>query len=216
MQPLTGVIKHLVIINVLAFIALQIMGEPAYNVNITDPSMLGKARFYLYYPASPFFEPFQIVTHMFLHGGVGHLFFNMFALYIFGPMLEYKLGEKRFLFLYFFAGFGSVLVHILSVYVDINFLGAPMSHINIPMVGASGAVSGIMIAFALKFPNHQIGLLFLPFRFKAAYLVMAFIAYDVISGFQSYDTGVAHFAHLGGIIFGLILIEIWDKFYPKA
>ncbi|HHH50411.1 MAG TPA: rhomboid family intramembrane serine protease, partial [Saprospiraceae bacterium] len=158
MIRLSGVVKHLIIINVLFFFATQLMGEPAYG-NITELSQLGRMRLALYYPSSPFFEPFQLVTHMFMHATLSHLFFNMMGLFFFGPPLEQIWGEKKFLIYYFITGFGALGIYLLSKYVELNYLGAPISTINIPMLGASGAISGVVIGYAMKFPNSIVQLL---------------------------------------------------------
>ena len=210
MIRLSGVVKHLIIINVLFFFATQLMGEPAYG-NITELSQLGRMRLALYYPSSPFFEPFQLVTHMFMHATLSHLFFNMMGLFFFGPPLEQIWGEKKFLIYYFITGFGALGIYLLSKYVELNYLGAPISTINIPMLGASGAISGVVIGYAMKFPNSIVQLLIPPIPLKAKYMAMIFIAIDLYGGFGSMDTGIAHFAHLGGALFGFLTILFWDN-----
>lgn len=195
MQQLTDVVRHLLIINVLVF-----LGAQAVNFDLA-----------LHYPQSPYFQPYQLVSHMFMHGGVGHLFFNMIGLYFFGPPLEYRFGPKKFLMLYFFAGLGSLLLHLLVSYVQLNYYGYPPH----PIVGASGAIMGLVIGFATKFPNYTVQLLFPPIALKAKYMALIFIVMDLFGGFGNFDSGIAHFAHLGGALFGFLIIKYWEKFDPS-
>ena len=180
-------VKHLLIINLLVFLALFTPG-------------LGKYVFGLgaLWPLShPNFMPWQFISYMFLHGGFAHLFFNLFALWMFGQSIENLWGTKRFVIYYFITGIGAALIHILVT-------GA-----NVPMVGASGAVYGILLAFAMMFPNRPIFLIFLPIPIKAKYFVIFFGALELFNGVASLQTGIAHFAHLGGMVVGYILIRLW-------
>jgi len=164
-------VKHLLIINLLVFLALFTPG-------------LGKYVFGLgaLWPLShPNFMPWQFISYMFLHGGFAHLFFNLFALWMFGQSIENLWGTKRFVIYYFITGIGAALIHILVT-------GA-----NVPMVGASGAVYGILLAFAMMFPNRPIFLIFLPIPIKAKYFVIFFGALELFNGVASLQTGIAHF-----------------------
>lgn len=216
---LPPVIKNLLIINGLVFLA-----------TITFPSLLEKLA--LYYPSSPNFQPYQFVTHMFTHGSFGHVFFNMFALWMFGAVLENVWGPKRFLLYYFITGLGAALlytgVHAWQLYQitgsvspdiirDGYFVGEfPQDKIDTlraifsPTVGASGAVYGVLLAFGMLFPNTLIYIYFL-LPLKAKYLVMILTALELYLGFINNPAdNVAHFAHLGGMLVGFILIKYWQ------
>ncbi len=180
-------VKHLLIINLLVFLALFTPGLGQYVFGLGALWPLGH----------PNFMPWQFITYMFLHGGFAHIFFNLFALWMFGQSIENLWGTKRFVIYYFITGVGAALIHILVT-------GA-----NVPMVGASGAVFGILLAFAMMFPNRPIFLIFLPIPIKAKYFVIFFGALELFSGVTSLQTGIAHFAHLGGMVVGYILIRLW-------
>lgn len=141
--------------------------------------------------------PWQFVSYMFLHASIGHIFFNLFALWMFGQSIENLWGTRRFVTYYFLTGIGAALLHML------------VAGGGAPVVGASGAVYGILIAFAMMFPNRYIFLLFLPVPIKAKYFVMIFGALELFNGVTSLTTGIAHFAHLGGMVVGYILIRLW-------
>lgn len=229
MIKLTDVVKHLLIINVIVFVAFFLL-FPQYK------DMLS-----LYFPKSEQFQPFQLVSHMFMHGSIEHIFFNMFSLVFLGPMVERALGTQRFLIFYLLCGFGSLLLHLgIEYYSYVSVLdsmavdyetvssngrsiirqgknyidpgSATMNEIlNIPMVGASGAIMGVFIAFGTMFPNRELMLMFIPVPIKAKYLMLGLILFDLFSGVGGYSTGIAHFAHLGGAITGFILIMMWNK-----
>lgn len=180
-------VKHLLIINVICFVALSTSG-------------IGKALFQygaLWPLGSGLFRPWQLVTYMFLHGGFMHIFFNLFALWMFGQSIENYWGTKRFTYFYFLTGIGAALLHMA-----IGGGGGPT-------IGASGAVYGILLAFGMMFPNREIMLLFPPIPMKAKYFVAIFGAIELISGISRTNSGVAHFAHLGGMLVGYILIKYW-------
>lgn len=180
----------------------------------------------LHYPSSQYFKPFQIITHMFMHGGVAHIFFNMFNLYMFGNILERVWGPRRFVEFYFLTGFGAMLlytaVQALEVY---NICGsfAPSNIIvpdnsqlwniiNEPIIGASGAVFGILMAFAMLFPNTELYIMFIPVPVKAKYLIGAMVCWELYSGFANNPNDhVAHFAHIGGALIAFIIIKIWNR-----
>jgi len=149
------------------------------------------------------FIPYQLVTHMFIHGGMGHIFFNMFGLFIFGRVLESVIGSKKFFTLYFISGLGAAGLQLLIYY----FQGTPAA-----MVGASGAIMGILAAFAVYFPNVELMLIFLPVPVKAKYFVPIYAVLELFLGVANFQIdNIAHFAHLGGALFGFILVMIWKK-----
>lgn len=215
------VVKNLVIINALFFLATIVM----MNQDINLIAELG-----LYYIDSPKFRPYQLATHFFMHGGLFHIFFNMFALIVFGSHLERMWGPKRFLAFYFITALGAAVLH-MSVqgyeiyqltgsafpglqegdYGTINDIKA-FTQMMIPTVGASGAVYGLIAAFAMLFPNTQLMLLFPPIPIKAKWLAIGLAALAVYKGYaDNPGDSVAHFAHLGGMIFGFIIVKIWQR-----
>jgi membrane associated rhomboid family serine protease len=180
----------------------------------------------LHYPSSEFFRPFQIITHMFMHANFMHIFFNMFNLYIFGNILERVWGPRRFIEFYFLTGLGAMLlytgVQALEVYKMCGSFNPPLhiidsspslyETINMPIIGASGAVFGIQIGFAMLFPNTELMLMFIPVPIKAKYLIGGLVAYELYSGFANNPGDhVAHFAHIGGALIGFIIIKIWNR-----
>lgn len=188
MYNLTGVVKNLIIINVIIFLAVSL------------PFFQQFRHFFILYPiGGPSFEPVQLVTHMFNHGSITHLFFNMMALFFFGPPVEQMWGPKKFLAFYFIAGLGAVFFHVL--FGSLN-----------PVLGASGAISGVLLAFAVLFPEAKVMLLIPPIPLKAKYLVMILLGIDLFLGITRSNTGIAHFAHIGGAAFGFLMIFIWRKF----
>lgn len=149
------------------------------------------------------FKPYQLVSHMFLHANLGHIFFNMFGLFMFGKVLETVLGSKKFFILYFASGLGAALLQLLVYY----WQGTPGL-----MIGASGAIFGILAAFAMMFPNVELMFIFIPVPIKAKYLVPIYAVFELFFGIANFDKdNIAHFAHLGGAIVGFILIKIWKK-----
>lgn len=199
MQGITDVVKHLLIINVLMFIGTLWMGD----------SRLMLAAFY---PTSQAFQPYQLVTYMFMHADMGHLFFNMFGLYMFGPPIEMVWGPRKFLLYYFITGFGALALHFLVKYIDLNYLGGNAASINIPILGASGSIFGVLTAFGVLFPNQRILLLIPPIPIKAGLLVILYAALELFLGLGNFESGVAHFAHLGGALSGFLLILYWQGF----
>lgn len=158
----------------------------------------------LYPIGSGYFHIWQIVSYMFLHAGLGHIFFNLFALWMFGQSIENFWGTRRFAIYYFLTGIGAALLHML--------VGGG----NAPTLGASGAVYGILLAFGMMFPERRIMLLIPPIPIKAKYFVAIFGAIELISGLSRSGTGVAHFAHLGGMVVGFILIKYWGLKSPDS
>lgn len=209
MIRLTDVVKNIIIINVLLYLAVIFMPPMAKNWLI------------FHYPGANAdgvgFQPLQIVTHMFMHAQDGksimsmHLLFNMFGLAIFGPRLEALWGPKRFFFYYMFAGLGALLTHVIFNYYEINFMGGVPSLV----LGASGAVAGVALAFAYNFFDQQLRLIFPPISVSPVIIVGVFLTIDLYAGLTGSDDGVAHFAHLGGALFGFLLIKYWQKFGSK-
>lgn len=199
------VTKNLLAINILMFIATLI------NENFMV------ANFAMFYPASPFFKPWQILTHMFMHGGFWHIFFNMYSLLMFGSILERSLGPKKFLIFYFVTGLGAVALHTgvewmqARVFIANGAVNAYQALLMTPTLGASGAIYGVLIGFAMLYPQAQLMLIFPPIPVKAKWLVVIFAVIELFSGINGIQDGVAHFAHLGGMLFGWLLIRWWRK-----
>ncbi len=221
MVRLTDVVKHLLIINVLMYFGTVILlKEPGsftfqalVNEQETDFMAWGRNILALYYPGSIFFRPYQLVTHMFMHANITHLFFNMFGLFMFGPPIESRLGSQRFLLYYMLTGFGAMALHLFVQYLELFVFQSvhPMT-INVPMVGASGAIFGLLLAYGMFFPNNRIMLLFPPIPMKAKYMVILFAVFELFMGVSQFaGDSVAHFAHLGGALFGFLLILYWRK-----
>lgn len=199
------VTKNLVAINILMFIATLI------NENFMV------ANFAMFYPASPFFKPWQILTHMFMHGGFWHIFFNMYSLLMFGSILERSLGPKKYLIFYFVTGLGAVALHTgvewmqARVFIANGAVDAYQRLLMTPTLGASGAIYGVLIGFAMLYPQARLILIFPPIPMTAKWLVIIFAAIELFSGINGIQEGVAHFAHLGGMLFGWLLIRWWRK-----
>ena len=205
------VTKNLIIINVIIFAASLI------NENF----MIGT--FALFYPTSPFFHWWQVVTHMFLHGGFWHIFFNMYTLFIFGSVVERYLGPKKFLLFYFVCGLGAVALHLGVEYLQMqSFMqsaadGSATAVQRIqdlkmtPTVGASGAIYGVLMGYAMLFPESRMTLLFPPVTLSAKWMVVAFAAIELLTGVTGWASGIAHFAHLGGMLIGWLMILWWRK-----
>lgn len=256
MMNITPVVKQLLILNIIFFIGSQM-------VPIAD------TYFALYYFENPMFKIWQPLTHMFMHGGVSHIFFNMLALFSFGSALEHYWGGNRFLFFYISCGLGAALLHTGVNYLEIHSLLNSVSELNLtdadlkvllnsdfrnvfddngkmlpsnyqvildrvkctqeqfdiiananiisrtPAVGASGAIYGLLVAFAFMFPMAELGIMFIPIPIKAKYFVPGVLCVDLFLGlngqsiFGGGSTGIAHFAHLGGALTGFIMMWIW-------
>jgi membrane associated rhomboid family serine protease len=200
------VIKNLVILNVIVFAATQFIFANPYLVDESgDPSLLGMLG--LWPVTSPYFKPFQLVSHMFTHGGIAHIFFNMFNLWMFGRILENVWGSKKFLSFYLICGLGAAVAYLVEQYLTGG---------ELPAVGASGAVMGVMVAFAYLFPNTELMFMFLPVPIKAKWLITALIAIDLFAGLGGRPTGIAHWAHLGGAAIGFALVFYWNKTNKKT
>jgi len=252
------VVKNLIMINIVMLVATWALK----NIGIDLNEKLG-----LFYPGSEHFRPYQFVTHLFMHANFLHLLFNMFALYIFGKVLEMVWGSKRFLIYFLVTGLGAAALHSFVTYLEIQslqkhvaafvntpspellaaFVKSNLSHpatwvadlvnnwgvapnnpvyiqqatdlvqrvlverIDIPTIGASGAVFGVLLAFGYLFPNTELMLLFPPVPIKAKYFVIGYGAIELYLGITQSNSNIAHFAHLGGMLFGFILLKYWEK-----
>ena len=216
MNNLPAVTKNLLIINVLCFFGAVVAKR--YGIDLND--LLG-----LHFFMASDFKLYQLVTYMFMHHDFQHIFFNMFAVWMFGRTLEQVFGQKRFLTYYMVCGIGAGLVQELVQYVEYvtqlsHYDGVNTGLAVIPMdeylnlmttVGASGAVYGILLAFGMLFPNTHMFVFPLPFPIKAKFFVMGYAVIELLSGLGSSGDGIAHFAHLGGMVFGFFLILYWRK-----
>ena len=262
MMNITPVVKQLLIINIIFFIGSQLVP-------------LAESYFALYYFENPMFKFWQPLSHMFMHGGLMHIFFNMFALYSFGSALEHFWGGNKFLFFYISCGLGAALLHSVVDYIQLQNILTSVSDLNLShevlnkvlsvkfddgnvyrpdffqeairpilienkkwdlinqdnfrtlydaaiqfdskAVGASGAVYGLLVAFAFMFPNAELALMFIPIPIKAKYFVPGILAIDLFLGFKGSSifgagsTGIAHFAHIGGELTGFIMMWYWKK-----
>ncbi len=205
---------NLIMVNIVVFLITQ--AKPDFMFT----------NFALFYPASPYFKPVQLISHMFMHANLGHIFSNMFGLFMFGAILERVWGPSRFLLFYFITGFGAMLLHtavqgwILHnitgsfapslLQVEYNVQAAAIY--SIPTVGASGALFGILVAFGMLFPNTEVMFIFVPIPIKAKYFVALYVIFELYRGIamQAGDD-VAHFAHLGGALFGFLLVKYWNR-----
>ena len=190
------VVKNLIIANCVLYLAVTLIPQ------VGD---LCERYLYLWWIDNSFQPPFrswQFVTYMFFHGGFYHLFGNMFALWMFGRTLEYELGSKRFLTYYMVCGIGAALIQV--------GLAALLGE-QIVLLGASGAVMGLLLAFGLMHPNNMIYIIPLPFPIKAKWFVIGYALLEMALGMSGFGTGVAHFAHVGGMLWGLALLLWWKK-----
>lgn len=261
MMRITETVKQLIIVNVLFFIGSYLVGSPAQDLLALHSFQSDK------------FQIWQLLTHMFMHGGIMHILFNMFALFSFGGLLENMWGPKKLIFFYVSCGVGAALLHLGITYLEIQNVLHQVSYLNlsddviykiinipifenghvvtttfetqvpailtglgkpvdgteiqslfnaaalnqIPMVGASGAIYGILVAFAFIVPNAELMLMFIPIPIKAKYFVPGLLVFDLISGlrgqsiFGGSSDGVAHFAHLGGALIGFLMMWYWKK-----
>ena len=236
MRNISDTVKHLLIINGIFFLATLTLGEQVYDW------------FGLHYIENPKFSTWQILTHMFMHGDIMHIFFNMFGLWMFGTPLEQMWGRNKFIFFYISTGLGAAALQMLLYYFQVeavasevlrlggdatdirqlfNFgelpqyiadqiatetLQSSYTSFNAVLVGASGALYGVLVGFAMLFPNAQLMLLFPPIPIRAKYLVPLLILADVFFGFTKYSVGpIAHFAHVGGALTGLVMMWYWKR-----
>ncbi len=211
MSSVPKAVKNLIIINVLVMIMTSL--NRSFMIS----------NFALFYPTSPFFHWWQPFTHMFMHGGFWHIFINMYTLYIFGSVLERVWGTKKFLIFYFVTGLGAALVHTgvewiqMQTYMNQAAEGSVgaiqmISQLKgTPTVGASGAIYGLLMGYAMLYPDSVMSLIFPPISMKAKWFVLIFAGIELLTGITGTGGGIAHFAHLGGLIFGFILIWYWKK-----
>ncbi|MBP2691207.1 MAG: rhomboid family intramembrane serine protease [Muribaculaceae bacterium] len=227
------VTKNLLLINILIWAICSLAPQVGASLD---------SKLALHYFSSPDFNAIQLFTYMFLHSGFTHLFFNMFALWMFGQVIERALGAKRFLFYYITCGIGAALIQegvfaiMLDKYVNMftpeefediihrgaryiqggmNYVDPTLAKINALVngatVGASGAVYAILLAFGMLFPNQPIYLMFIPIPIKAKWMVLTYGVIELLLGASGAADNVAHWAHLGGMIFGVLLILYWKK-----
>ena len=214
-QVLPLVIKNLIIINALVWLAQITVGKDL--ISIED-------LFALHHFSSPYYHFWQFITYMFLHSSESffHILFNMFALWMFGSTLENLWGPARFLAFYIVCGLGAGITQALALTYDISQYNTMYALgqisidqlymlVNVPTLGASGAVMGIFAAFAYTFPNSQMIILPIPFPIKAKWALLGLAVLDVLGGISSESTGIAHFAHLGGAAVGIIIVLIWNR-----
>lgn len=235
-QNITPITRNIIIINVAVFILFYLLDSQEVFM-----------KFAAFYPFSPFFRSWQIITHMFMHGSLMHILFNMFTLYSFGPLLERTLGDKKYIILYFVSGLGAFFLFNLWNFIEVqqiqsnlesfgfnlngflagesvSFNGNPAaisaqrellenlkSIILVPMVGASGAIFGIIAAFATLYPNAEIGIMFIPIPVKVKYVLPVIIIVSIFLGVTGNVGGVAHLAHVGGAAIGFLLALYWKK-----
>ncbi|RZL34311.1 MAG: rhomboid family intramembrane serine protease [Pedobacter sp.] len=222
MNNITPVVKNLLIINVIFYAATWLMGQQGFQL---------EEYLAVFYFDSPFFKVWQPITYMFMHGSTMHIFFNMFALYSFGSILEAHWGGKRFINFYLITGLGALAlqwgVQAFEVYQitgsainNLNTLsqnGMSMADISTirgiyagPMVGASGAIFGLLVAFAVLYPNLEMYIMFIPVPVKAKYIIPVYIVIESFLGVARFEgDSIAHFAHLGGALIGFILVKLW-------
>lgn len=230
--------RNIIIINVLVFIVTFFIMPQLYN------TLSG------FYPFSPNFKSWQIITHMFMHGGYMHIIFNMLTLFSFGPILEQSLGEKRYLILYFLSGLGAFFLFNLWSFIEVQQIVSGLESLGLnaseiyakaaigysgdmkisattqegtalsqqlydvlrtPMVGASGAIFGVVTAFATLYPDAKIGIMFIPVPMKVKYVMPIVIVISIYLGVSGSGGGIAHLAHVGGALVGWILARIWRK-----
>ena len=195
-QGLPTVIKNVLIINVIVFVACW-LGEEQLHSNF----ML--RNFALFHPLSDYFHWWQPLTYMFMHGGFWHIFVNMYTLVIFGVIVERLIGTRKFLIFYLVCGLCAAAAHVGVASLTGSF--------NTPTVGASGAIYGVLVAYAMLFPDSRMMLIFPPVVLKAKWLVAIFLVIEIFSGVFGTMDGVAHFAHLGGALAGWLLILYWRR-----
>lgn len=195
MQKTTPIVLNLIIINALVFVAQMVLDKTTGLTNYIA----------LYSYQSDLFKPYQLVTHMFAHGGFMHILFNMYALWMFGAVLERVWGPKKFLIFYLVCGLAAGLAQMFTM------------DVNGSAVGASGAIMGLLAAFAYLFPDTKFYILPFPFPIKAKFMVAIYAAIDLFGGLHpGAADNIAHFAHLGGMVMGFILVIIWGKSDTKT
>lgn len=201
------VVMNLLIANVVVYLAMELIPEkmmsfPLYNIDLS-------------YTEQTLFKWWQPITYMFMHGGFSHLFFNMFSLWMFGRALEWELGAKRFLIYYFVCGIGAAIVQLGVAQIDLAstepWSPAWIAYMQTPTVGASGAIFGLLLAFGMIYPNAVITMIFPPISMKAKWFVMIYGILELLLGVSGRMDNVAHFAHLGGMFWGWLLLLWWQR-----
>ena len=236
LQNITPITRNIIIINVVVFILFYLLNNQALYM-----------KFSALYPFSPYFRSWQIITHMFMHGGLMHILFNMFTLYSFGPVLERSLGDKKYIILYFVSGLGAFFLFNVWNFVEIQQIQSSLesfgfnlngylagenvsfkgnaaaissqrelvdhlkSIILVPMVGASGAIFGVIAAFATLYPNAEIGIMFIPIPVKVKYVLPVIVIGSIFLGVSGNGGGIAHLAHVGGALVGFGLAKYWQR-----
>ncbi len=215
MNSIPTMTKNLLVINLLAFVATWVFGRSGVDLN----SLLG-----LHFFMASDFRVYQFLTYMFLHGGFTHILFNMFALWMFGSVIERVWGPKKFLFYYIVCGVGAGIMQEIVQYANYQIEGmAAYEYVSVSgmrmamdaylnqwtTIGASGAVYGVLLAFGMIFPNERLFIIPFPFPIKAKWLIAGYIAIELFSAMSAPGDGVAHMAHLGGMLFGFLLIRYW-------
>ena len=200
------VIKNLLLINGLFFLATEFVLKDKFYVEGLEP--LGLKGVLALWPINdPEFKPYQIITHMFTHADIGHIFFNMFNLWMFGRILENVWGAKRFLIFYMVCGIVAAAAHLAVQYFTGGFSFA---------VGASGAVMGVMVGFAYLFPNTELMFIFFPVPIKAKWIILIMVAFDLFGGLGKTGDNIAHWAHLGGAAAGFVMVYFQNKTNKKT
>ena len=207
LQNIPVVTRNLLYVNLIMFVATLI--NPAFM----------KETFSMAFPLSTKFRWWQPLTHMFMHDGFLHLFFNMYSLVMFGALVERTLGTRKFLWFYAITGFGAVLLHTGVQFMEVQSLlkeypqeAAQSIYNSIPgILGASGAVYGVLVGFAMLYPHARLTLIFPPITLDAKWWVLIFVGIELFTGISGTMMGIAHFAHLGGALFGWLLIRYWRK-----
>ena len=206
-QNIPVVTRNLLYLNIIMFVATLI-----------NPSFM-KDTFSMAFPLATQFRWWQPLTHMFMHDGFLHIFFNMYSLVMFGILVERTLGTRRFIWFYLITGFGAVLLHTGVQFLEVRSLlekypgvSAQSIYDSIPgVLGASGAVYGVLVAFAMLYPQARLTLIFPPITLDAKWWVLIFVGIELLTGISGTMMGIAHFAHLGGALFGWLLIRYWRK-----
>ena len=235
-QNITPITRNIIIINVVVFVLFYLLNNQELYM-----------KFSAFYPFSPFFRSWQIITHMFMHGSLMHILFNMFTLYSFGPVLERTLGDRKYIILYFVSGLGAFFLFNLWNFIEVqqiqsslesfgfnlngylagenvSFTGSPAaissqrelvenlkSIILVPMVGASGAIFGVIAAFSTLYPNAEIGIMFIPIPVKVKYVLPVIVIGSIFLGVTGNVGGIAHLAHVGGAVVGFGLAKYWKR-----
>ena len=200
LENIPVVTRNLLYLNVILFVATL----------INEDFMIGT--FAMFYPESPYFRWWQPLTHMFMHGGFWHILFNMYTLVMFGSVVERALGTKDYIIFYLITGLGAVALHTGVEWLEITYLGSSLAAAMVtPMVGASGAIYGVLVAFAMLYPSARMTLIFPPITLDAKWWVGIFVALELLLGITGSQVSIAHFAHLGGALFGFLMIRHWKR-----